>query len=82
MNIKEYMLKAELTTQSLAALMDCSTAQITLLRAGKKVSKKFARQIERVTKGMVKAEDVLNPPKIEPLPTPEPLYPDEGENAA
>lgn len=80
MNIKEYMFRQGLTTQSLAALMDCSTAQITLLRSGKRVSKKFARQVERVTKGLVSADEVINPPKLVPLPSPKPLYSDDQED--
>lgn len=81
MNIKEYMLKAGLTAEALAELMDCSRQQITLVRRGKKVSEKFARQIQRITKGLVTVAEVMNP-TIETLPKPKPLFDEEGDKAA
>jgi transcriptional regulator with XRE-family HTH domain len=74
MNIKEYILKQGLTSQSLAALMDCSICQINRVRQGKKVSKKFARQLQYVSRGLVSVEEVMNP-KQEVIPLPTPLYP-------
>ncbi len=83
MDIKEYMFRQGLTLAALAKLLDCSRHQITLMRAGRKVSEKFARQVERVTKGIVSKEDILNPStKLIPLPDPVPLYPEEGDKVA
>jgi len=79
MHIKEYMLKTGLTADALAALLDCSRAQITLIRANKSVSEKFARHVQRITRGAVRVEDLINPKseKVIPIPEPLPLFDEE-----
>jgi len=79
MHIKEYMLKTGLTANALAKLLDCSRAQITLIRGNKPVSEKFARHVQRITKGAVKVEELTNPKSEKIIPIPEllPLYDEE-----
>ncbi len=71
MDLREYMFRKRMTIPHLCKLMDCSRQQIGLVKAGKPVSKKFARQLERITDGEVTVAEIVTSGPI-PFPTQEP----------
>ncbi len=71
MDLREYLFRKRMTIPCLAKMLDCSRQQIGLVKAGRPVSKKFARQIERVTNGEVTVDEVVTSGTIITLPTPE-----------
>ncbi len=71
MDLREYMFRKRLTNKQMAALLDCSEPQIILVRRGKQVSEKFARQLEKATDGEVKRSEVVTKATIITLPTPD-----------
>lgn len=71
MDLREYMFRKRLTNKQMAALLDCSEPQIILVRRGKPVSEKFARQLERATNGEIQRTEVVTKATIIPLPVPE-----------
>ncbi len=76
MDLREYMFKYRITNKQMAEFLDCSEPQIALVKRGKPVSKKFARQLERATNGEIKKENVVTNEPI-PFPSPEHEYQDE-----
>jgi hypothetical protein len=64
MKLREYMYLNRITSIELARKLECSRAQITIAKAGKKVSRRFAKDLERVTNGEVTVAEIL------PFPTP------------
>lgn len=59
MDLRRYLFENRITAKAFAQLMDCSRQQIGLVVAGKPVGKKFARQIEKATKGVVMRYEVI-----------------------
>ena len=74
MDLREYMFRKRMTIPHLCKLMDCSRQQIGLVKAGRPVSKNFARQLERVTNGEVTVAEIVTSGPILPFPEPEPEY--------
>ncbi len=70
MKLCDYMYFNKITSSALAKQLGCSRAQITIAKAGKKVSKWFARDLERATNGAVTVAEII------PLPKPEPVEED------
>jgi DNA-binding transcriptional regulator YdaS (Cro superfamily) len=68
MKLCDYMYFNKITSSELAKKLGCSRAQITIAKAGKKVSKWFARDLERATNGEVTVAEILPfpAPKQEP----------------
>ena len=66
MKLCDYMYFNKITSSALAKELGCSRAQITIAKAGKKVSKWFARDLERATNGAVTVAEII------PLPKPKP----------
>jgi DNA-binding transcriptional regulator YdaS (Cro superfamily) len=56
----------KITSSELAKKLGCSRAQITIAKAGKKVSKWFARDLERATNGKVTLAEILPFPETKP----------------
>jgi DNA-binding transcriptional regulator YdaS (Cro superfamily) len=81
MDLREYMFHNRLSNKNMAEILDCSIPQIILVRRGKRVSKKFARQLEKATNGQITATEVVT--EIIPLSLPEKENPDDKkENVA
>ena len=63
MNLKEYIFYSNKTQKEMAEMLDVDPSLIRGIMAGShRISKKFARNIEKVTNGMVTKEDILGPP--------------------
>lgn len=62
MNLREYMFYAGMTQKEMAEKLDISPNYIRLITCGAfPVSKKFAKNVEKVTNGLVKASDITGP---------------------
>lgn len=62
MQLREFMLKNGLSAKDLADMLEYHVAYLRPVLNGKKnAGKKLARVVEKVTKGQVKYEDVLDP---------------------
>ena len=59
MNLREYMFHNRLTSVEVAKRLECSRQLVTMARAGKKVGKRFAKDIERMTEGKVTVKEIL-----------------------
>lgn len=59
MDLREYMFRNRLTSVELAKRLDCSRQVITMIRSGKKVGKRLAKDIEDLTNGQVTVEEIL-----------------------
>lgn len=73
MKLCDYMYFNKITSSELAEKLGCSRAQITIAKAGKKVSKWFARDLERVTGGKVTVAEIIPLPTQEPQKEEEPI---------
>ncbi len=60
MDLREYMFRNRLSSVQLAKDLDCSRGQITLMRMGKRVGKRFALDVEKITGGMVTVGELIN----------------------
>lgn len=58
MDIREYMFRHRITAVKMAKDLECSRQLIVSLRAGKNVSKRFAKDIERYTNGEVSLKEI------------------------
>lgn len=61
MDLREYMFRNRLTSVQLAKDLECSRQLITIAKAGKRVSKRFAKDVSEFTKGLVTVEELMNP---------------------
>ena len=59
MDLRQYMFENRLTSVEVAKRLECSRQLVTMVRGGKRVSKRFARDIERMTQGQVTVKDIL-----------------------
>ncbi len=59
MDLREYMFRHRITAVSLAKMLNCSRQLIVSLRAGKRCSWRFAKDVEEFTKGQVTVEEIL-----------------------
>lgn len=73
MKLCDYMYFNKITSSALAKKIGCSRAQITIAKAGKKVSKWFARDLERATDGKVTFSEIITLPKTDPEKEEEPV---------
>jgi hypothetical protein len=59
MNLREYMFHNRLTSVELAKQLECSRQLITMAKTGKRVSKRFAKDLERFTGGLVTVKEIM-----------------------
>lgn len=59
MDLRRYMFENRLTSVEVAKRLECSRQLVTMVRAGKRVSKRFAKDIERMTDGQVTVQEIL-----------------------
>ena len=63
MNLKEYLFYSGMTAKEMASQLDVTPEYVRHITCGTyRVSKKIARNVEKVTKGIVKADYVMGPP--------------------
>lgn len=60
MDLRRYMFEHRLTSVELAKQLECSRALVTMAKGGKRVSRRFAKDIERLTNGEVTVKEILS----------------------
>jgi DNA-binding transcriptional regulator YdaS (Cro superfamily) len=58
MDLREYMFRNHLTSVEVAKRLECSRQLVTMARSGKRVSRRFAKDIERMTGGQVTIDEI------------------------
>jgi hypothetical protein len=59
MDLRTYMFENRLTSVEVAKQLECSRQLVTMVRSGKRVSKRFAKDLEAFTGGKVTVKEIL-----------------------